>query len=567
MYPSFMKRSLLVLLLALTAVNASWWTSSDGGNGNGNGSGVDSYESWSTSQLKAWLEAHHIPLPTSTSPSQSDLRALVAENWDTASTWTYDQYTSAQQAFANVRDATFDKWDESRLRQFLLEQGIVAPSGPREHLVLLAKARYRDFARAAGSLSASASDTASTWVYGDTAHQASRSASSVVSSATSAVVQATKEVSRALEDSKDYVYSTWSDNQLRSYLEKKGLLKTREERTRDQLLTMMKDAYATTADPVYDAWSDSYMHEWLVSRHIVKSDYEKNRDALRAQLNRYYYGTRDYAWSTWSDSQLKQWLVDRGIIKSDAQVTRDKMKKMVEDNYFSARDTFWQAWSDNAIRDWLVERGYMRSDAQVKRDELIKMANDKYTDWSSKTAAYLAWPDARLRAYLRERGVSDEHLPGNRLGLLQETRIRWIQTQNKAEAAFAKIRDIVNEGVYMAEENLNRVFGVLVSHWDDTKERVTRGYDKAAHAAHEGAETVQHEYEGAKESAKDKYEHAKERAYSEYEERAKEAQAGKEWVGEKVSAAESGAHEGANKVRETVGETVKQAGQKMKGEL
>ena len=35
-------------------------------------------------------------------------------------------------------------------------------------------------------------------------------------------------------------------------------------------------------------------------------------------------------------------------------------------------------------------------------------------------AEYLVWPDARLRAYLREHGVSEAHLPGDRPGLLRE---------------------------------------------------------------------------------------------------------------------------------------------------
>lgn len=43
----------------------------------------------------------------------------------------------------------------------------------------------------------------------------------------------------------------------------------------------------------------------------------------------------------------------------------------------------------------------------------------RYNDVSARTAAYLVWPDARLRAYLRERGVSEAALPTNRPGLLR----------------------------------------------------------------------------------------------------------------------------------------------------
>lgn len=45
----------------------------------------------------------------------------------------------------------------------------------------------------------------------------------------------------------------------------------------------------------------------------------------------------------------------------------------------------------------------------------------RYTDVMNRTAAYLTWPDARLRAFLREHGVDDNKLPGSRTGLLRES--------------------------------------------------------------------------------------------------------------------------------------------------
>ena len=241
--------SFLVLLLALSAADASWWSSNEGSAASASTTNPDNYTSWSPAQLRAWLEAHHVPVPSSTALSQSDLQALVADNWDRASKWTYDQYESAQQVFSDVRDDLFDKWDESQLRQFLLQQGVVAPKGPKEHLALLAKARYQSYKNAASSLASQASATAS---------MVSESASSWASAASTAVTQATKDTFRPLDDAKDYVYSSWSDNQLRSYLEK-GLLKPKEQKTREQLLAMMKDAYAAVSEPIYDAWSDSAM--------------------------------------------------------------------------------------------------------------------------------------------------------------------------------------------------------------------------------------------------------------------------------------------------------------------
>ena len=127
---------------------------------------------------------------------------------DEAAAWTHDKYARAQAVFSNLKADAFDTWDESRLREFLLEQGVVQPSGTREQLALIAKQKYNQWSKAASAYSASAtslagqaSDHASTAIYGDATYQASKSISSFVA-------QATNDVSRTLEDSRDYVYST-----------------------------------------------------------------------------------------------------------------------------------------------------------------------------------------------------------------------------------------------------------------------------------------------------------------------------------------------------------------------
>ena len=241
---------LFTATLALLA-QASWF----GGSSNAE---EPPYSSWDVDHLRSWLELHNVPLPKHT-PTQAELRDLVASNWNTASSWTYDQYTSAQEIFNGIRDTTFEKWDESRLREFLLQQGVIAPKGPKEHLVQLAKSKYALYTDAANSFSSRASAAASTAVYGNTQQQMSKSVSSIVSQATSTVTQAHKDVLKSFDQSKDYVYSTWSDNQMRTWLEKKGLIKTKSDKKKDELLQMMHNAYGYVANPIWEAWSDSYL--------------------------------------------------------------------------------------------------------------------------------------------------------------------------------------------------------------------------------------------------------------------------------------------------------------------
>lgn len=242
------------------------------------------------------------------------------------------------------------------------------------------------------------------------------------------------------------------------------------------------------------------------------------------------------------------------------------------DNYISAKDTFWSAWSDNSIRQWLVDHGYVRSDAQVNRDELVKLANEKfvhvyrfgtvrltrsllfrYKDQHAKLSPYLTWPDARLRAYLREHGLSEEYIPGDRPSLLrkfrylvlqtiiflsfvaEETRIRWVQAQTNAEVLFTKIKELVNSGVYKAEDALHRLLSLLIGGWEDSKDKASAGYENVKDAAYENAKSG---WEETKRKSGDAYD------------------ASSEWAEDTV-----------NKGRENVGEKVKAAGDKIKGEL
>ncbi|KAF7971961.1 hypothetical protein HWV62_19349 [Athelia sp. TMB] len=522
-----MRPTLLIFVaLSVASAQASWFASEN-----------PAYESWSKPELQAWLKEHNINAPSSYSTSQ--LQGLVKSNWDAFATavpaWSYDQYTKAQKSFQDLKDASFESWDESRLREFLLEQGVVAPSGPREQLVLLAKQKYAGYNAAASSFSAEASKTAGGYA---------SSASSAAATATSAIAQATRDAARALDDSRDYVYSSWDESQLRKYLEDKGVVdkKTASGLSREQLLAQMRTGYASVTEPVWDAWSDSYLREWLLTHNIISPTYDAKRAGLLEKMKHYYYTTNDTVYSTWTDTQLRQWLIDNNYIKSDQQVNREKALALVKDNYASASGTVWGAWSDSDIRAWLIENGYMKSDAQAKRDELVKAINDKYTDVSARTAAYLAWPDARLRAYLRERGISEAALPTSRPGLLQETRIRWVQTTTRADNLYAKIAELINTGVHSAEDSLHQIYELLVGSADAGK----------AYADKKAAQGKAYAGEKAAEG----------KAYA-----GEKAAEGKAYADEKAAHGKAYADEKAYDARQAAGEKVKQGGAKLKGEL
>ena len=89
----------------------------------------------------------------------------------------------------------------------------------------------------------------------------------------------------------------------------------------------------------------------------------------------------------------------------------------------------------------------------------------------------------------------------------EETRIRWIQTQNSAEAVFSKIKEVVNSGVYKAEEALHRLYSLLVGGWEDGKHKGA-AYGDAAKSEWEETKDA---FETSAESAEDMFDRAREK--------------------------------------------------------
>lgn len=236
-----MRLSGLVILLsiALSPVGANWFSSGT------NRHPARPYTTWAANDLVHWLHDHNIPVPSQA--NRPKLQELVEENWNSISGWSYDQYLNAQKTFGQLEESSFDSWDESQLRQFLLEHGVVEPKGPREKLVLVAKQKYKEYTDAARSYA----DRATSVVCQEPSHVTDRVASFISC--------ATADASRRLHESEDYFFETWDDSRLRNFLQEKGFLQANEKTHRKDLLSMVKDAYNSVTEPVWNAWSTAYM--------------------------------------------------------------------------------------------------------------------------------------------------------------------------------------------------------------------------------------------------------------------------------------------------------------------
>ncbi|GAM84161.1 hypothetical protein ANO11243_021540 [Dothideomycetidae sp. 11243] len=116
------------------------------------------YQSWSESDLKAWMDERGIPAPQ---PSSRDkLIASVRRNGRLSSNRASEALSSVSSAAASATQALTDEllnsWSESQLKQWADENGVPVPQGSKKNelLALVRKHRSRASASAASAFGA-----------------------------------------------------------------------------------------------------------------------------------------------------------------------------------------------------------------------------------------------------------------------------------------------------------------------------------------------------------------------------------------------------------------------------
>jgi len=103
------------------------------------------YQSWSDSDLKSWLDERGVPVPQ---PSSRDkLVASIRRNSYTASNKASDKLSSASAAASSAQSSLTDQvisaWDDTRLKQFLDENNVKIPQGSKHNELLALARKYR----------------------------------------------------------------------------------------------------------------------------------------------------------------------------------------------------------------------------------------------------------------------------------------------------------------------------------------------------------------------------------------------------------------------------------------
>ena len=166
------------------------------------------YESWTESDLKEFLDERGVPVPQPT--TRDKLIASVRRNSRLASLNLRDTASSASASAKatneSLSSALFDAWSDSKLKEQLDKAGIPVPQGSKRN-ELIALARKHGELLTGGSIASSASSA-----FG-----------AATTKANNEYAKATDDAQLKREDVFNAAITTWSDSRLKAFLDARGV--------------------------------------------------------------------------------------------------------------------------------------------------------------------------------------------------------------------------------------------------------------------------------------------------------------------------------------------------------
>ncbi|KAK3049438.1 hypothetical protein LTR09_009357 [Extremus antarcticus] len=387
------------------------------------------YNKWHETELERWLSDHDIPYPA---PSdRKDLEDLVKNNWDS--------YVSKP----------YNSWDTQRLTNYITSQGKEVKKGTEKN-----------------------KDSLLSQVQGywhETENQASDSYNSV----------------------QDWIFDTWTESQLKSFLDHNGIPNP-SPRTRDSLLSTARSNYQSAANKVgqtsaypgnwlYDSWSESDLKAWLDERGIPAPQ-PSSRDKLIASLRR---NSR-----TASNSAASQASSASASARSATQ---------------SLSDQLINSWSDTDLKAWFDKNGInvpqgsksnelkalaRKHSAQLSGNNVQSSASSAYGAASTSAGNYYA--QATADAYGFGRQYYDYFL--NQFGLAsKEAKASLSSASSVASVSASKSASQASKSVSSASKNPNNAASQASASASSASSLASKSASSAAKQASKSTQSVKNE--------------------------------------------------------------------------
>ncbi|KAL0265248.1 hypothetical protein SLS55_001213 [Diplodia seriata] len=388
--------------------------------------GKAAYNKWHETELERWLSDHDIPYPTPA--DRKDLENLVKDNWNSKVAQPYNS------------------WDAKQLQSYLGSKGQDVKKGAeqdKDSLVASVKAYWYE-----------------------TEDQASNAYNSV----------------------KDWIFDSWTDSQLKGFLDRHGI-PSPEPRTRDTLLKTARENYQTAANKVGE--TAAYPGDWL--------------------------------YESWSESDLKAWLDERGY-PAPQPSTRDKLiasvrrnSRLAADSMRSAQssasasaasaqatltDALLDAWSDSQVKEWLDKNG-VKVPQGSKRNELVALARKHRAKLTgdnvehSVTSAYGAATSKAGNQYAQ--ATDDASLKANQAYGAAGSYLDWIKQKlglaaSDASASASSAASVASSSASSISSQASKgAKGSAAAATDAVNESASVAKHKASEAAQQATDRVKEE--------------------------------------------------------------------------
>lgn len=234
------------------------------------------------------------------------------------------------------------------------------------------------------------------------------------------------QVSIAIKHITNIALRSWSDSQLKSFLDKNGV-PVPQPRKRDSLLATARDNYDSVAKKLgetasypgswlYETWTESDLKEFLDERGVPVPQ-PSSRDKLIASVRRNARlsslnlketsasasasanaakeSLSDALFDAWSDSQIKEW-ADKNGIKVPQGSKRNELLALARKHRSALTGDNVASSASSAFGAATSKAGNQYSQAT---DGASSMAGDAF-DQATGT-----WSESRLKAFLDARGV------------------------------------------------------------------------------------------------------------------------------------------------------------------
>ncbi|KAF8753862.1 chromosome condensation (RCC1) repeat [Rhizoctonia solani] len=212
----------------------------------------------------------------------------------------------------------------------------------------------------------------------------------------------------------------------------------------------IKEANVTT---IWSDWKDGDKRAWLAANGILSPDVqleeeETGSDGLNKLMENYFFEEDQTVYSTWSEEELQMWLISRRF------VPRDEARSLGHEQL---------PWVDTAeAREWLQQNGHAEEAEAATDKDIFEVMMKYFKKGSDATAEFMVWPDSRLRAFLRARGVKEPKVgKRQRPDLVHMVRVRSKQKPTTTEDLVKQLKNVLDSGADWSEEQLVSALAIL----------------------------------------------------------------------------------------------------------